>query len=812
MNRAHAALVLLAISNAARAQECEPSWSDQFPVADVGWTSRTMFVADDGEGPVLWVVGTTASHAGPVPIKGGARWDGHAWSGIGDPPFTFDVDSAARYDPDADGPLPPRLYVAGWDLYTWDGMDWKTIDTYNGVISLWSMRVFDDDGPGPLLPALHAGHFRFDGDEQQVFGSNSYVKEVYDPDGDGPQPPALYFGGNFAHIGGVPAAGVARWTGSVFEEVGGGVQGGSVAMLKSVDLDGDGPGDPVLLAAGDFDSAGGVPIASLAVWDNAQWSALGGELGHQVDIYGAGVLTPPGEDAPVLFAGASRYILRLDGQEWTPIATVKSPYNYPARADHVLELDPDGDGPAGTELIFQGPFHTLDGYGFYGLARFDGKTFRHLLPGNSPMGTVTVMRPFDEDGPGPGVPRLIVGGDFRSAAGVPADRIARWNGHEWSAVGSGLGGDEDDTYVGSLAEFDEDGDGPKAPVLFVGGDFETAGGQPASNIARWDGKAWSPVAGGMDNDVRALAAYTPEDGEPSLYVGGIFKAVDGQPIEYIARWDGSAWHPAPPLPNGVSALYVHTGDGPAPPGLYAGSGSYVYRLDGQSWTRVGQGLGGGGGNAPVQCLITYDPDGPGGAPADLIVGGSFDIGSVTEWTNIARFDGAEWLPLGGGTGGMGPICFVASMAVVDDDGDGPNPPSLFAGGSFTYAGDVDTLHIARWDGEEWHDMDQGVDGRVVRSVAAFDEDRNGPALPVVYVGGNFEVVGGVSSGNIARWGCPPPPECYADCDFSQGLDLFDFLCFVNHFNAGDPEADCDGSGEFTLFDFLCFVNAFNAGC
>jgi hypothetical protein len=54
--------------------------------------------------------------------------------------------------------------------------------------------------------------------------------------------------------------------------------------------------------------------------------------------------------------------------------------------------------------------------------------------------------------------------------------------------------------------------------------------------------------------------------------------------------------------------------------------------------------------------------------------------------------------------------------------------------------------------------------------------------------------------------------CYADCDGSKVLDLFDFLCFVNLFNTADPSADCDGDGALDLFDFLCFTNAFNAGC
>jgi hypothetical protein len=57
-------------------------------------------------------------------------------------------------------------------------------------------------------------------------------------------------------------------------------------------------------------------------------------------------------------------------------------------------------------------------------------------------------------------------------------------------------------------------------------------------------------------------------------------------------------------------------------------------------------------------------------------------------------------------------------------------------------------------------------------------------------------------------------RCYADCDqdCAYSADLFDFLCFVNKFNAGEDYADCDGNGALDLFDFLCFVNLFNEGC
>ena len=59
---------------------------------------------------------------------------------------------------------------------------------------------------------------------------------------------------------------------------------------------------------------------------------------------------------------------------------------------------------------------------------------------------------------------------------------------------------------------------------------------------------------------------------------------------------------------------------------------------------------------------------------------------------------------------------------------------------------------------------------------------------------------------------PGGPACYPDCDGDGALNLFDFLCFINGFNAADERADCNGDEKFDLFDFLCFTNSFNAGC
>ncbi len=71
--------------------------------------------------------------------------------------------------------------------------------------------------------------------------------------------------------------------------------------------------------------------------------------------------------------------------------------------------------------------------------------------------------------------------------------------------------------------------------LYAGGEFTTAGGVNAGRIARWDEAAWSPLVEGMNNSVRALAV----DVQGNLYAGGRFTTAGGVSANHIARWDGA---------------------------------------------------------------------------------------------------------------------------------------------------------------------------------------------------------------------------------------------------------------------------------
>ncbi len=329
-----------------------------------------------------------------------------------------------------------------------------------------------------------------------------------------------------------------------------------------------------------------------------------------------------------------------------------------------------------------------------------------------------------------GFGNVYVGGNFTTAGGVPANNIAKWdpNTSTWSALGSGVNG-----YVNALAV---DGGG----TLYAGGGFTIAGGNPANHIAKWDPatSSWSPLGTGMDNDIRSLAFYGG-----NLYAGGDFTTADGNPVNYIAKFDlgSSTWSA---LGLGMSNLvnvlafddsgnlYVGGNFGTA----YNSSGNPVANTDmiakwdptTSTWSALGSGMG-----APV-ISIAFDGSG------NLYVGGSFN--STPKY--IAKFDPttSTWISLGSGMNGN-----VLKLLC-----DGSN---LYAGGWFTNAYDssgnpvANTGYIAKWDltTSTWSALGSEITDTVISF--AFD----GPGD--LYVGGQFSILDGSSTNYIAKWTQPP---------------------------------------------------------
>jgi hypothetical protein len=118
---------------------------------------------------------------------------------------------------------------------------------------------------------------------------------------------------------------------------------------------------------------------------------------------------------------------------------------------------------------------------------------------------------------------LFVGGQFTSAGGVSATNIAHWNGTSWSAVGSGVNG-----AVLALAV--------SGTNLFAAGAFTMAGGVLVNHIAQWNGSSWSALGLGVNNWIWALAVSGN-----NLYAGGDFTTASGVSVNNIAQWNGKNW-------------------------------------------------------------------------------------------------------------------------------------------------------------------------------------------------------------------------------------------------------------------------------
>ena len=99
----------------------------------------------------------------------------------------------------------------------------------------------------------------------------------------------------------------------------------------------------------------------------------------------------------------------------------------------------------------------------------------------------------------------------------------------------------------------------------------TAGLQPASHVASWDGASWSALDSGVSNLAFALSVFDAGAG-PSLFVGGAFGAALDSKDSFLAQWGGCAGFPDPwtdlggGLPSGIWGLPNLLGTGDLGPG------------------------------------------------------------------------------------------------------------------------------------------------------------------------------------------------------------------------------------------------------
>lgn len=393
------------------------------------------------------------------------------------------------------------------------------------------------------------------------------------------------------------------------------------------------------------------------------------------------------------------------------------------------------------------------------------------LPGQAipgVYGDVESATAWDPDGSGPASERLVIGGDFYSVGALSARSLAVYDPvtDVWSNIGDV---DGDVFHVSALSNGD----------LLVAGALRSIGGVAVTNIARWDGSAWSGVGAGVARAVNCVVELPNGDlvaggfgglerfdgttwapfgnangavtavaatATGGLAVAGFFTRIGGLAAPRLAWWDGVAWSP---MGSGlglngsndgiVEDLIVLPSGVLVAGGKFLTSGGqrvrYLASWTGGAWSQFGGGLTPTmPSNSKIVCDLALTPTG------DLLVAGYFRGAGGVQAQGVAIFGQGGWSGLGAGVAGV--VTAVTAMASGDIVMGGTSRP--FTGTAVTSPNGSDAVGLAAFDGSSWRALasGQGLSGQI----SAIAVDRAGE----VFIGGSFgPVAGGTHS--LARW-------------------------------------------------------------
>jgi len=608
------------------------------------------------------VAGGQFTTAGGSPANRVARWNGSVWSplGTGLNGIVFGLTTLPNGDVVAGGSFTTAGGGAANRIARWNGTTWSSLGTGmdNTVYTLQTLPngdlvaggFFNTAGGGAANRIA-----RWNGAAWSPLGSgvnnNGTVRSLLVlSNGD------LLAGGSFLSIGGVAANNIARWDGSVWSALGTGVTGGVPVDVYDVVLLANGD----VVAGGLFTTAGGGAVNGIARWDGSLWSSLDTGVtspGASTSSYVGALTLLPGGDLFVggrfTMAGASvaTAVALWNGTAWSPACSGDGLSN------NLFALFPLPDG----SVVAGGNFVTAGGVVANNIARWDGTSWSPLGTGmNGPVQALTTLPNGD----------VVAGGSFTTAGGVAANYIARWDGSSWSPLGAGTNG-----IVFALTTL------PNGDVV-AAGVLTAAGGAPASLIARWDGTAWSPLGSGIGGIIFASVSALTTLPNGDVVAGGFFTAAGGVGASNIARWNGTAWSPVGGGVNDtVTALLAMPNGDVVAGGRFTFAGAIaantIARWNGATWSTLGAGTSGGS-PAQVHALAPL-PNG------DLVAGGRFTTAGGVAATNIARWNGTSWSTPGSGVGVGGTTRALAWLAGGE----------VAAGGDFTTAGSLPSAYFAR---------------------------------------------------------------------------------------------------------------------
>ncbi|QYK47859.1 MAG: hypothetical protein KF838_13840 [Phycisphaeraceae bacterium] len=575
------------------------------------------------------------------------------------------------WDADGPGPMTPRLYFGisttppGAAPYL-DSVPWPQTGSIGSHPltplpgQVYHMRLTDPDGQGPQRArpiVVCAGSssattlvvFEWNGSDWERRGSmllGTWARLFVTPSTSGAGDEWVIYG-NFSRLGFPLANGIARFDGNDWVAMGDGLQGGTVTGVTSWDHDADASTPPRLVACGSFNKSGAANLNRVAMFDGARWVSLGDNVGAQAHSIAAYTHVTTGREellaaasGPLGYNDNSRF-RAFDGSQWRDAGDKR---DFIASAAALQRWDPDGplsDPPAALALItneYDTPRVEP------GLFIWNGEQWRVVA--QAPWVSESVQATWNRDGDGTSRPVIAHVRINEYQTDEHRDLIL-WDGITWETHSLGLKA----RYINALAQWDPDGSGPQAPLLVIGGAFNTPipGAPDAVNIVAWDGQQLVSLGEGLRSygawsGVRGITTWDPDDDGPlpaELIAYGAILGSGADSFGSVARFDGNQWMP---LGDGVFPL--------------SSSGS----LD------------------IVSKALAWDPDGAGPMPSELLLLGNFALTPGGSKVPLAKWNGSvlqPFLPTSPAMIGGGPL--IALSAGIANS----THPRLLAGYTYT---------------------------------------------------------------------------------------------------------------------------------
>jgi trimeric autotransporter adhesin len=331
----------------------------------------------------------------------------------------------------------------------------------------------------------------------------------------------LYIGGSFCYFNSDTMVGMAKWNGTNMSTLGCGIEWDCIPAQVS------GYTNPVyamirfdnnIFVTGSFLHAGGKIVNGIAKWDGNNWIKFGTGLKTTDGNPGIGLCLK--EIDGTLYLGgvfdsingiACHSLAKFDGSYWSPVNNFPVFWIYSNYPNWVYDIE-----KYNNELYVCGNFDNYPLMTISYITKWDGTNWVNV--GNGINGGIIDARKmvvYKNE--------LVVAGRFSKTVNPtnPGENIGKWNGTQWSELGSGTNDIIDDMKV-------KDGN------LYICGAFSTAGGIPAHNLARWDGSKWCGFGNTLNYGIITSLDFLND----TLYIGGSFIIVNVDTIWNIAKWIG----------------------------------------------------------------------------------------------------------------------------------------------------------------------------------------------------------------------------------------------------------------------------------